>query len=156
MSLHSRETLSGAGDTPYTAKVRRDAAQSLTTDVWHEIQWDAVTWDTGDMVDSGALPDGDVDIPVAGKYHCTLEAGLAPSVNKTLMIWFLVNAVVHARDKEFAPVIGEQIFSRLSGTLDLSAGDVVTAEIRHGEGSSLNTETDVEGRPRLSIHKIAD
>lgn len=140
---------------PPSARVRRDAAQSVTNNTWTAITFDVEDWDTDTIWSSTAA--NKLKVKTAGKYMVNFTAEMGSSAGSERGVGIFVNTTVlsvaadgYLSDIKSTAIGAGQILS-VSGPLALTTSDTVSGLMFQNSGSGVNTTTSLLLQPKMSI-----
>lgn len=141
---------------PPTARLQRDAAQSLASGTWEEISFDTEVWDTDTMWSSTAATK--VFARTAGKFLVNVGGFFASSTAGAYRgIGVRKNSTSGNPDEVsiFTSLDPQAGFGdgmlACSGIVSLTTGQYVQMVMLQNTGAGLNTSTVASVQPRLSI-----
>jgi len=145
------EMAATAGSTAHMAKMRRDAAQSLTELEITAVDFDNVEFDVGGMAD---VTNNRFIIQKAGKYIVSAfwTGENMPSGHIDSLIY--KNGTSQMLYRHYYKLAGCEVPGPITEVFDLVEGDYIEFYIKAGTGSGLSTSTAAQFKPRMSIIQL--
>lgn len=139
-----------------TAKLRRDAAQSITDNTLVKIAFDAEEFDVGGIGDF--TTNDRIDIRRTGQYRITATGGISTVSDATTIITSIYVNGVRTSESQTTHAAGTLSISRptVNFACALSAGDYVEMyvyDVNTG-ATSINTDTAIYARPELTVTEV--
>ena len=121
---------------PYRFAAYRSAANT-TNNAGAVVQYDTELFDTNNNFDS-TTNKGRYTVPVTGVYHFVGQHGNSAAINTIMYCWLAVNGTQKLVGNVSTPGVANNTH-RVSGLLNLSAGDYVEVYFIGGNGSTGQT-----------------
>ena len=138
---------------PHQARMTRDAAQSINNNTATRIQFDNTDYDNASIATEGAS--AQFVIKRAGKYR--IEATWrADGIDDTeyALVYILLNATSINTHSVRSTSADQPVDVYCEESVTLVVNDAVRLDVQHIEGAAINTNTNGQMKPRMTVTEI--